>query len=81
VNYLPRLALNCNPPDLCLLSSWDCRGEHQSIILSSLGVLEMKSVLVHIQGKAWSSGLLLAYQLGDIGEGTALNRAGRLTTE
>jgi hypothetical protein len=24
-NYLPELALNCNPPDLCLLSSWDYR--------------------------------------------------------
>jgi hypothetical protein len=23
VNYLPRLASNPNPPDLCLLSSWD----------------------------------------------------------
>jgi hypothetical protein len=23
VDYLPGLALNCNPPDLCLLSSWD----------------------------------------------------------
>jgi hypothetical protein len=21
MNYMPRLALNCNPPDLCLLSS------------------------------------------------------------
>jgi hypothetical protein len=26
-NYLPRLALNCNPPDLCLLSSWDYKCE------------------------------------------------------
>jgi hypothetical protein len=26
-NYLPRLASNLNPPDLCLLSSWDYRGE------------------------------------------------------
>jgi hypothetical protein len=24
-NYLPRLALNHDPPDLCLLSSWDDR--------------------------------------------------------
>jgi hypothetical protein len=23
VNYFPGLALNCNPPDLSLLSSWD----------------------------------------------------------
>jgi hypothetical protein len=27
VNYLPRLALNLNPPDLCLLNSWDYRRE------------------------------------------------------
>jgi hypothetical protein len=26
-NYLPRLASNCDPPDLCLLSSWDYRSE------------------------------------------------------
>jgi hypothetical protein len=26
-NYLPRLALNRDPPDLCLLSSWDYRRE------------------------------------------------------
>jgi hypothetical protein len=26
-NYLPRLALNWDPPDLCLLSSWDYRCE------------------------------------------------------
>jgi hypothetical protein len=26
-NYLPRLALNLGPPDLCLLSSWDYRYE------------------------------------------------------
>jgi hypothetical protein len=25
VNYLPGLASNCDPPDLCLLSSWDYR--------------------------------------------------------
>jgi hypothetical protein len=24
-NFFPRLALNCNPPDLCLPSSWDYR--------------------------------------------------------
>jgi hypothetical protein len=24
---LPRLALNCDPPDLCLLSSWNYRRE------------------------------------------------------
>jgi hypothetical protein len=27
VNYLPGLASNCDPPDLCLLSSWDYRCE------------------------------------------------------
>jgi hypothetical protein len=27
MNYLPRLALNLDPPDLCLLSSWDYRRE------------------------------------------------------
>jgi hypothetical protein len=27
VNYLPRLALNRDPPGLCLLSSWDYRCE------------------------------------------------------
>jgi hypothetical protein len=26
-NYLPRVALNRDPPDLCLLSSWDYRHE------------------------------------------------------
>jgi hypothetical protein len=26
-NVLPRLALNCDPPALCLLSSWDYRCE------------------------------------------------------
>jgi hypothetical protein len=33
VNYLPRLALNHNPPDLCLLSSWDYR--HEPLVPSS----------------------------------------------
>jgi hypothetical protein len=27
VNYLPGLALNHDPPDLCVLSSWDYRRE------------------------------------------------------
>jgi hypothetical protein len=27
MNYLPGLASNCDPPDLCLLSSWDYRYE------------------------------------------------------
>jgi hypothetical protein len=27
MNYLPGLASNLNPLDLCLLSSWDYRGE------------------------------------------------------
>jgi hypothetical protein len=27
MNYFPRLASNCNAPDLCLLSSWDFRCE------------------------------------------------------
>jgi hypothetical protein len=27
MSYLPRLALNLDPPDLCLLSSWDYRCE------------------------------------------------------
>jgi hypothetical protein len=27
MNYLPGLALNHDPPDLCLLSIWDCRRE------------------------------------------------------
>jgi hypothetical protein len=27
MNYLPRLASNHNPPDLCLPNSWDHRGE------------------------------------------------------
>jgi hypothetical protein len=27
MNYLPGLALNSDPPDLCLLSSWDYRDE------------------------------------------------------
>jgi hypothetical protein len=26
-NFLPQLALNCDPPDLHLLSSWDYRNE------------------------------------------------------
>jgi hypothetical protein len=28
LNYLPGLASNRDPPDLCLLSSWDYRREH-----------------------------------------------------
>jgi hypothetical protein len=28
-NHLPGLALNRDPPDLCFLSSWDYRCEHQ----------------------------------------------------
>jgi hypothetical protein len=27
MNSLPGVALNCDPPDLCLLSSWDYIGE------------------------------------------------------
>jgi hypothetical protein len=27
MNYLPGLALNCDPPDLCLLGSYDYRRE------------------------------------------------------
>jgi hypothetical protein len=27
MNYFPGLASNCDPPDLCLLSSWDYRCE------------------------------------------------------
>jgi hypothetical protein len=27
--FAPGLALNCDPPDLCLLSSWDYRRDHQ----------------------------------------------------
>jgi hypothetical protein len=27
MNYLPKVALNHDPPDLCLLSSWDYRRE------------------------------------------------------
>jgi hypothetical protein len=30
MNYLPRMPLNCDPPDLCLLSSWDYRCEHRA---------------------------------------------------
>jgi hypothetical protein len=29
MNYLPRLALNHDPPDCCLLRSWDYRREPQ----------------------------------------------------
>jgi hypothetical protein len=35
MNYLPRLASNLNPPDLCLLSSWDFRREPPEPGLSS----------------------------------------------
>jgi hypothetical protein len=31
VNYLPGLALNRDPPDVCLLSSWDYRHEPQCL--------------------------------------------------
>jgi hypothetical protein len=27
MNYFPGLALNCDPPDLCLQSGWDYRWE------------------------------------------------------
>jgi hypothetical protein len=30
MNYLPRPALNCDPPDLCLPSRWDYRRESHS---------------------------------------------------
>jgi hypothetical protein len=34
MNYLPRVASNGNPPDLCLLSSRDYRQEHRCPALS-----------------------------------------------
>jgi hypothetical protein len=33
-NFLPRPALNCDPPDLCLPSSWDCRYVLLYLVLS-----------------------------------------------
>jgi hypothetical protein len=36
LNYLPGLASNCDPPDLCLLSSWDYRHEPLAPSSSSL---------------------------------------------
>jgi hypothetical protein len=38
MNYLPGLALNPNPPDLCFLRSWDYRREPQAQ-LSPLGFI------------------------------------------
>jgi hypothetical protein len=32
-------------------------------------VLEIKSVVVHLQGKVFNSGHFLAYQIADVGEG------------
>jgi hypothetical protein len=45
VNYLPRLALNDDPPDLCLLSSWDYRRE-----LLAPGT---KCVLAHLRAQTY----------------------------
>jgi hypothetical protein len=36
LNYLLGLALNCDPPDLCLLSSWDYRREPPVSTVASL---------------------------------------------
>jgi hypothetical protein len=36
-NFLPGMALNCNPPDLCLLSSWGYR--HKPLCLAGNSVL------------------------------------------
>jgi hypothetical protein len=47
VNYLSGLASNLNPPDLCLLSSWDCRREPSVSALLEFRItnLKFKSVL------------------------------------
>jgi hypothetical protein len=34
MNYLPGLALNCDPSDFCLLSSWDYRHEPPDLALT-----------------------------------------------
>jgi hypothetical protein len=40
MNYLPRLALNHDPPDLCLPSSWDYRCEP---LVQCIGLIGNKS--------------------------------------
>jgi hypothetical protein len=46
-NFLPGLALNYDPPDLCLSSSWDCRSE-TPYLASSLWVSCLKRVVAYI---------------------------------
>jgi hypothetical protein len=53
MNYLPGLALNHAPPDLCILSSWDYRREPLCpaglvIFLMTAGAVQMLSVLFPI---------------------------------
>jgi hypothetical protein len=37
-NYLPELASNRDPPDFCLLSSWDYR--HEPLVPSPTGIFQ-----------------------------------------
>jgi hypothetical protein len=57
MNYLPTLALNLDPLDLCLLSSWDYRREPPvpSHLFLFIMVISMRDdfVLQSTFGKAW----------------------------
>jgi hypothetical protein len=51
-NYLPGLALNCDPPDLCFLSSYDYR--HKPPVPGSLLTLPVLYSLVTLaEGMFW----------------------------